>query len=85
VPYRTDDGGRALLVPADRLYGLRLSLASRGLPAGGGVGFELFDRGDLGLSEFTQKTTIGTDRLSLVRSMILRLNLSWTLSEKFPP
>src|SRR5690348_11209695 len=26
VPYRTDDGGRAILVPADRLYALRLSL-----------------------------------------------------------
>jgi flagellar M-ring protein FliF len=55
VPYRTDDGGHALLVPADRLYGLRLSLASRGLPAGGGVGFELFDHQAPGQTDFMQR------------------------------
>jgi flagellar M-ring protein FliF len=55
VPYRTEDGGRALLVPADRLYGLRLSLASRGLPAGGGVGFELFDHQAPGQTDFMQR------------------------------
>ena len=55
VPYRTDDGGRALLVPADRLYALRLSLASHGLPAGGGVGFELFDRQPPGQTDFVQR------------------------------
>ena len=54
VPYRADDGGRALLVPADRLYALRLSLASRGLPAGG-VGFELFDRQPAGQTDFVQR------------------------------
>ena len=37
APFRLEDGGRAILVPADRLYELRLALASRGLPEGGGV------------------------------------------------
>src|SRR6185369_6311302 len=55
VPYRTDDDGRALLVPADRLYDLRLALASRGLPAGGGVGFELFDHQAPGQTDFMQR------------------------------
>jgi flagellar M-ring protein FliF len=33
-------------------------LATAGLPRGGGVGFELFDRGDIGVSEFTQKVNL---------------------------
>src|SRR5262245_19597072 len=34
VPDQIEDGGRAVLVPAARLYELRLALASRGLPEG---------------------------------------------------
>jgi flagellar M-ring protein FliF len=55
VPFRLDDGGRAVLVPAERLYELRLSLASRGLPEGGGVGFEIFDKQSLGVTDFVQR------------------------------
>jgi len=54
VPYQLADGGRAVLVPAERLYELRLALASRGLPEGGGVGFEVFDRQSLGQTDFLQ-------------------------------
>src|SRR5437764_5624512 len=55
APFRLEDGGRAILVPADRLYELRLALASRGLPEGGSVGFELFDRQTLGQTDFLQR------------------------------
>src|SRR3989454_5421082 len=55
VPFRLEDGGRAILVPAERLYELRLALASHGLPGGGGVGFELFDRQTLGQTDFLQR------------------------------
>src|SRR6185436_15642157 len=55
VPFTLEDGGRAVLVPASRLYELRLALASRGLPEGGGVGFELFDRQTLGQTDFLQR------------------------------
>ena len=58
VPYRLEAGGAALAVPAEKLYDARLLLATAGLPRGGGVGFELFDRGDLGVSEFTQKVNL---------------------------
>src|SRR6266699_26381 len=56
VPFRLEDGGRAILVPAERLYELRLALASRGLPEGGSVGFELFDRQTLGQTDFLQRS-----------------------------
>lgn len=55
VPYRLASDGTAILVPADKVYELRLSLASEGLPQGGGVGFEIFDRKNFGVTEFVQK------------------------------
>src|SRR5918912_572517 len=58
VPFRLEAGGTALAVPAAKVYDVRLLLAAAGLPRGGGVGFELFDRGDLGVSEFTQKVNL---------------------------
>src|SRR5256885_14495246 len=54
ISFRAEAGGSALAVPASEVHEARLLLATAGLPRGGGVGFELFDRGDLGASEFTQ-------------------------------
>ncbi|ANA39335.1 MULTISPECIES: flagellar basal-body MS-ring/collar protein FliF [Geobacter] len=55
VPYRIAADGKAILVPSDKVYDLRLSLASDGLPQGGGVGFEIFDRKNFGMTDFVQK------------------------------
>ncbi|AVG38981.1 Flagellar M-ring protein [Achromobacter insolitus] len=55
VPYRYNENGTALLVPADRVYDARLQLASQGLPRGGSVGFELMDNARFGASQFTEQ------------------------------
>ncbi len=55
VPSRISEDGKAILVPADRVYELRMALASEGLPQGSGVGFEIFDRKNFGMTEFVQK------------------------------
>jgi len=55
IPYRLSANGRTVMVPSGRIYDLRLDLASRGIPSGGGVGFEIFDKTDLGTTEFVQK------------------------------
>jgi flagellar M-ring protein FliF len=55
VPYKYDDGGKTILVPAKYLYDTRLELANSGLPKGGGVGFEIFDKTNLGVTDFTQR------------------------------
>jgi flagellar M-ring protein FliF len=55
IPYHLEGDGKAIMVPADKVYDLRLSLASEGLPQGGGVGFEIFDRKNFGVTEFVQK------------------------------
>jgi len=55
TPYQITPDGKGIMVPSDRVYELRLSLASEGLPQGGGVGFEIFDRKNFGMTEFVQK------------------------------
>lgn len=55
VPYKYNDTGTALLVPADRVYDARLQLASQGLPRGGSVGFELMDNARFGASQFAEQ------------------------------
>jgi flagellar M-ring protein FliF len=58
VPYRLDADGRGILVPEERIAPLRLELASAGLPRGGGIGFELFDKNQLGATEFEQQVSL---------------------------
>lgn len=55
VPYELADGGTTVKVPSDRVYDIRLQMASQGLPKGGTVGFELFDKVNFGLTDFAQK------------------------------
>ena len=44
-----------IMVPRDRVARLRMKLAEGGLPKGGGVGYEIFDRSDtLGATSFVQ-------------------------------
>ena len=46
VPYKLEAGGTRILAPADQVPRLRLALAREGLPSGGGVGWEIFDRAE---------------------------------------
>jgi flagellar M-ring protein FliF len=55
VPYRLAGGGSQIMVPEDQVARLRLNMAESGLPTGGSVGYELFDRSEaLGSSSFVQ-------------------------------
>jgi flagellar M-ring protein FliF len=55
VPYRVEQGGSVILVPAHEVYDLRLKLAAQGLPKGGAVGFELMDAQKFGISQFAEQ------------------------------
>jgi flagellar M-ring protein FliF len=55
VPYRLGPDGSAVEVPESRARELRLELAGAGLPRGGGVGFESFDKMRLGATDFEQR------------------------------
>lgn len=53
VPYELRGNGNQILVPSDQVLRLRLSVAQEGLPSGGSMGYELFDRSEsLGTSNF---------------------------------
>lgn len=55
VPYKIGSGGNAILVPSDKVHLMRMQLAGRGLPRGEGVGFEIFDKPNFGISDFVQR------------------------------
>ncbi len=55
IEYRLDETGATVMVPADRLAEARLALAGAGMPRSGRIGFELFDRTNLGASDFTEQ------------------------------
>ena len=55
TPYRLEQNGTEIWVPEPNVHELRLSLASQGLPDGGGAGFELFDEQRFGESEFSEQ------------------------------
>jgi flagellar M-ring protein FliF len=55
VPYKISGGGGSILVPSDKVYLMRMQLAARGIPQGDGVGFEIFDKPNFGISDFVQR------------------------------
>ncbi|MGM0452550.1 MAG: flagellar basal-body MS-ring/collar protein FliF [Thermodesulfobacteriota bacterium] len=55
VAYQLKNNGRSIYVPAGMVYETRLNLAGAGLPKQGGVGFEIFDKQNFGVTKFTQK------------------------------
>ena len=55
IPYQTRNDGAVILVPKDAVTRLRMKLAESGLPKGGSVGYEIFDKSDaLGATSFVQ-------------------------------
>jgi len=55
IPYELKSDNAIVLVPKDKVTRLRMKLAEAGLPKGGGVGYEIFDKSDaLGATSFVQ-------------------------------
>src|SRR3569832_2966876 len=55
ITYEIKGNGTSILVPKDKVARLRMKLAESGLPKGGGVGYEIFDKSDaLGATSFIQ-------------------------------
>jgi flagellar M-ring protein FliF len=62
VPYRYTDGGGTILVPANKVYDLRLKLSAAGLPKGSINGYELLDKTPFGQTQ-------GQERINLQRAL----------------
>ena len=55
IPYEMRNEGAIIMVPRDKMTRIRMKLAEGGLPKGGGVGYEIFDKSDtLGATSFVQ-------------------------------
>ena len=55
IQYEIKNDGAIVLVPHDLIPRLRMKLAEGGLPKGGGIGYEIFDKSDaLGATSFVQ-------------------------------
>ena len=81
IPYEIRNEGAVIMVPKDKVTRLRMKLAEGGLPKGGGVGYEIFDKSDaLGTTSFVQninhlralegelaRTIRGIDRIQAAR------------------
>ena len=58
IDYELRDGGTAVYVPRDDVHALRLRLASEGVVSDGVAGYELFDAGTLGMTDFMQRLNV---------------------------
>lgn len=55
IDYEISPSGEIIKVDADKVNEARMSLATKGIPSESGVGYEIFDKTNLGMSEFVQK------------------------------
>lgn len=55
VPYQIGGGGSTVSVPANQVAEVRIKLAQAGLPKGGSVGLEIFDKTNFGATDFVQQ------------------------------
>jgi flagellar M-ring protein FliF len=55
TPYRLAENGTSILVPEENVDATRINILGGDLPLKGAVGFELFNKSDMGLTEFAQK------------------------------
>src|ERR1700759_1535727 len=81
ITYEIRNEGSVILVPKDKVTRLRMKLAEAGMPQGGGVGYEIFDKSDaVGTTSFVQninhlrgpegeraRTSRGIDRIQAAR------------------
>ena len=59
TPYELRNGGTQVYVPEDTVFRLRMSMADQGLPNGGTIGYEIFDKADsLGTTNFVQNINL---------------------------
>jgi flagellar M-ring protein FliF len=55
IPFEVRNDGALIMVPQDKVTRLRMKLAESGMPKGGGIGYEIFDKSDtLGTTSFVQ-------------------------------
>lgn len=55
IPFVLEQNGTAIMVPADKVHGLRISIAGENVLTGTGIGFEIFNDVQVGQTDFVQR------------------------------
>ncbi len=55
ILFKLEDNGQSIKVQKEKVYELRLTLAGKGVPSSGVIGYEIFDKTTMGMSDFMQK------------------------------
>ncbi|WP_243362080.1 flagellar basal-body MS-ring/collar protein FliF [Fundidesulfovibrio terrae] len=55
TPFKLEDGGQTILVPADQVSETRIKVAGEGKLRGAGLGYEIFDETKVGQTDFVQR------------------------------
>jgi flagellar M-ring protein FliF len=59
IPFDLRQGGTSISVPGDKVARVRMAMAAQGLPSGGSMGYEIFDKTDtLGTTNFVQNINL---------------------------
>ncbi len=58
IPYQLRDGGTTIMVRKEDVYELRIKYAGDNIISSGAVGYELFDKNNLGLTDFMQRVNL---------------------------
>jgi len=74
IPYQLEDGGRTIEVPSNDVYKTRISLATEGLPSNGTVGYSIFDKNNLGMTDFLQNLNFRRALEGELTRTIMQLN-----------
>ncbi len=74
IPYQVSDGGRTILVPDDQVHKVRMEMASQGVPAGGSIGYAIFDKTNFGMTDFLQKVNFRRALEGELTKTILEIN-----------
>lgn len=98
IPYQLEGNGTIIKVPKEKVYQTRIELAGKGIPTSGTVGYELFDKSTMGMSDFMQKlnykralegelarTIMGQDGIEGARIHLVFPEKSIFKDEQIPP
>ncbi|MGB9660796.1 MAG: flagellar basal-body MS-ring/collar protein FliF [Moorellaceae bacterium] len=98
IPYQLANEGTTILVPQDKVYETRLSLASAGVLGRNSLGFELFDQNKLGMTDYERRinyqralqeelrrTIMALEEVEDARVHLVLPQPSVFLEEKVPP
>jgi flagellar M-ring protein FliF len=58
ILFKLDDNGQTIKVQREKVAELRLTLAGKGIPSSGVIGYEIFDKSTMGMSEFMQNLNL---------------------------